>query len=154
MPCFFDVVKSQIVAGERLQQGTKSCRMGRNFVCPSVRLHIRPSARPSFGWSTSPPSKGAEGQLEGSEGLPEGSEGLSEGSEGLSEGSEGLLKGPEGLSEMYVLYGFSPHFAQLCPLSGLLPKGILRSAVPLPCFFDVLKSQLLLQKQIFAQKEF
>ena len=62
---------------QRPRQGTKSGRMGRNSV--------RPSAHPSFGWSTHPISKGSEGQLEGSEGPPEGSEGLQKGSEGLSE---------------------------------------------------------------------
>ena len=61
--------------------------------------------------------------------------------------------------------GISPHSTGLCPLSGPLPKkkkkkkkkekekekekekknqspkGIMRSAVPLPCFFDIVKSQ-------------
>ena len=41
LPCFFDVVKSQRVAGQRPRQGTKSCRMGRN----SVSLYIRPPIR-------------------------------------------------------------------------------------------------------------
>ena len=35
-PCFFDVVKSQKVAGQRHRQGTKSCRMGRNSFLSSV----------------------------------------------------------------------------------------------------------------------
>ena len=52
LPCFMDVVKSQNVAGQRLQQGTKSCKMGRDSVHPAVLL----------------PYKGSEGQLEGSEG--------------------------------------------------------------------------------------
>ena len=39
LPCFFDVVKSQKVAGQQPRQGTKSCRMGRN----SVYLSARPS---------------------------------------------------------------------------------------------------------------
>ena len=42
LPCFIDIVKSQRVAGQRPQQGTKSCRMRRNSVrptvCPSVCL--------------------------------------------------------------------------------------------------------------------
>ena len=38
LPCFFAVLKSQRVAGQRPREGTKSCRMGRN----SVRLSIRP----------------------------------------------------------------------------------------------------------------
>ena len=89
LPCCFDVVKSQGVAGQRPRQGTKSCRMGRNSIRPSVRT----SAHPSFGWSTRPLSKGSEGQLEGSEGPPEGSEGLQKGSEGLPEGAEDLQMG-------------------------------------------------------------
>ena len=58
LPCFFDVVKSQRVAGQRPRQGTKSCRMGRNSVRPSIHLSICPLSR---------------GQLCGSEGVPEGS---------------------------------------------------------------------------------
>ena len=42
VPCFFDVLKSQRVAGQRPQQGTKSCRMGRNSVRPSARPSVRP----------------------------------------------------------------------------------------------------------------
>ena len=81
---FRDVVKSQKVAGQRPRQGTKSCRMGKNFIHPSAHL----SARPLFHWSTRPLSKGSEGLPKCSEGLLEGSEGLPEGYEGLSEGSE------------------------------------------------------------------
>ena len=66
---------------------TKSCRMVRNSVCPSVRLYI-------FLLST----QGSEGQLEWSVGLREGSEGLPKGSGGLPE-SKGLPHGFEGLSE-------------------------------------------------------
>ena len=66
LPCFFDVVKLHRVAGQRPQQGTKSCRMVRN----SVRLYIRPSNHPL----------GIEGPLWG---LPKGYEGLPEGSESL-----------------------------------------------------------------------
>ena len=88
LSCFFDVVKSQKVVGQRPQQGTKSCRMGSNSIRPSVC----PSAYPFFGWSTCPLSKRSEGQLEGSEGLPEGSEGLSKGSDGLTQESEDLLE--------------------------------------------------------------
>ena len=58
LPCFFDVVKSQKVAGQRPQQGTKSCRMGRNSVHPSAR----PSARPLFGWFT---HQGVQGPARG-----------------------------------------------------------------------------------------
>ena len=59
LPCFFDVVKSQTVAGQRPRQGTKSCRMGRNSVRPSVCPSVRPSIRPSFrlppsGWPSDP----------------------------------------------------------------------------------------------------
>ena len=47
LPCFFDEMKLQRVAGQQPQQGTKSCRMGRNSVCPSIRpsplwLALRP----------------------------------------------------------------------------------------------------------------
>ena len=35
LPCLFDVVKSQNVAGQRPRQGTKSCRMGRKSVLRS-----------------------------------------------------------------------------------------------------------------------
>ena len=40
LPCLFDVVKSQNVAGQRPRQGTKSCRMGRNSVRPSAPLWL------------------------------------------------------------------------------------------------------------------
>ena len=93
LPCLFDVVKSQKVAGQRPQQGTKSCRMVRNSVRPSVR----PFAHPLFSWSTRPLSKGSEGLPEEFQGLPEGSEGLPEGSEGLLKGFEGLSEGSESL---------------------------------------------------------
>ena len=83
LPCFFDVVKSQKVAGQRAQQGTKSRRIGRKFCL---------SANPSCGWSTRPSSKGSQGQLEGSEGLPEEFVGLPERAEGLTEGSAGLTE--------------------------------------------------------------
>ena len=43
LPCSLDVVKSQRVAGQRPRQGTKSCRMGRNSVRPSVHPYVRPS---------------------------------------------------------------------------------------------------------------
>ena len=95
LPCFFALLKSQKVAGQRPQQGTKSCRMGRNSVCP----YVHPPVRPLFGWSNRPQSKGSECQLEGYQGLPEGSEGLPVGSEILPEGSEGLTEGSEGLSD-------------------------------------------------------
>ena len=63
LPCLFDVVKSQNLAGQRPRQGTKSCRMGRNSVrpsvLPSVRLSFRPfvcpSVRPSVTHSLSSP---------------------------------------------------------------------------------------------------
>ena len=79
---WFDVVEFQMVAGQQPQQGTKSCRMGRNSVLPAVRLSL----------------KGSGGQLEGSESLPEGSEGQPKGSEGQPEWSEGKPEGSEGLS--------------------------------------------------------
>ena len=83
-PCFFDIVKSQKVAGQRAQHWTKSRTMTGNSV------HL--SAHPSFGWSTRPPSKGSQGQLEGSEGLPEEFVGLPKRAEGLIEGSAGLTE--------------------------------------------------------------
>ena len=46
LPCFSDVVKSQRVVGQRLRQGTKSCRIGRNSVRPSVRPSVPPLASP------------------------------------------------------------------------------------------------------------
>ena len=49
LPCFFDVVKSQGVAGQRPRQGTKSCRMGRN----SARLYIKVDWSQSWTFSQS-----------------------------------------------------------------------------------------------------
>ena len=46
LPCFFDVIKPHRVAGQRIQQGTQSCRMGRNSVCPSVHPSIYPPVHP------------------------------------------------------------------------------------------------------------
>ena len=47
LPCFFDVVRSWRVTGLQPQQGTKSCRIGRNSnlsirpsVCPPIHLSI------------------------------------------------------------------------------------------------------------------
>ena len=94
LPCFFDVLKTQRVAGQRPQQGKKSCRMGRNSVRLSIRQPIRPYTHPSFGQSTHLLCNGSDGKLEGSEGLPEGSKGVKEGSEGLP---EGVKEGSEGL---------------------------------------------------------
>ena len=74
LPCFFVVEKSYRITRQRPREGTKSCRMGKNSV------HL--SARPSFGWSNCPLSKGSEDQLEGSEGQLVGSEGLQERSKG------------------------------------------------------------------------
>ena len=90
LPCLFDVVKSQNVAGQWPQQGTKSCRMGRN----SAHLSNGRLSRGSEGLL-----KGSEGLPERSEGLPKGSEGQPEGPEGLSEQSEGLPEGSKGLPE-------------------------------------------------------
>ena len=42
LPCFFEVTELQKVVGQRPQQGTKSCRMGRNSVRPYVHLSICP----------------------------------------------------------------------------------------------------------------
>ena len=79
-------MKSHRVAGQRLQEGTKFCGMGRN----SIRLSIHPSVLSSMRlW-------GFVGHPEGSEGQPEGSEGQTKGSEGQLEGCEGQLEGSEG----------------------------------------------------------
>ena len=83
--CFFDVVKSQKVAGQQPRQGTKSCRMGRNSV--------RPSAHPSFDWSSRPLSKGSEGQLEASKGQLKGSLGQLEGLRGSRRGLRDSQRG-------------------------------------------------------------
>ena len=78
LPCFFDVVKSQGVAGQRPRQGTKSCRMG--------RISIHPYVHPSIYLSAVP------GPVVGSEGLPEEIEGQQEGSGGPSRGVLGPAK--------------------------------------------------------------
>ena len=91
--CFVDMVKLQRVAWQRPQQGTKSCRMGRNSVRPSVC----PSTIHARGQRTS--WKGLRGQLMESEGLPEGSGGQPEESESLLQKPRGQLLGPEGLPE-------------------------------------------------------
>ena len=92
LPCFFEVTKSQKVAGQRPQQGTKSCRMGRNSVHPPIHPSVRC------------PSKGSESHLVGSDvlperfkALPEGAEALPEGSEDMPERSEALTEGSKGL---------------------------------------------------------
>ena len=46
LPCFFDVVKSQKVAGQRPRQETKTCRMGKNSVRPSIPPPISPCICP------------------------------------------------------------------------------------------------------------
>ena len=45
LPCYFDVVKSQRVGGQRPREGKKSCRVEK---IPSVRPSLRPSVRPSI----------------------------------------------------------------------------------------------------------
>ena len=40
LPCFFDVEKSQRVAGQRPRQGTKSCRMGKYSVSVPQSLRV------------------------------------------------------------------------------------------------------------------
>ena len=42
--CRFFTIISACFFGQRLRQGTKSCRMGRNSVRPSIRPSARPSA--------------------------------------------------------------------------------------------------------------
>ena len=51
LPCFFDVIKRQRLAGQRPQQGTKSCRMGRFSVCSYVRP-FPPQASGIAGWAS------------------------------------------------------------------------------------------------------
>ena len=51
LPCFFD--ESQRVAGQRPQQGMKSCRMGRNCVRPYIRMSIHPPSS----WPSNPSSR-------------------------------------------------------------------------------------------------
>ena len=83
LPCFFDVVKSQRVAGKWPQLGTKSCRMGKNSLCPSVHLSICASNCPfihlsaihprglrASWWSLSASLRGLRAYRKGSEGLP------------------------------------------------------------------------------------
>jgi len=90
LPCFIDVTNFQQVAGQQPRQGTKSCRMGRNSICPSICCLSKMSKGQS---------EGSEGLLEEYEGLPEGSEGYTMGSESRWEGFKRLPKAPEGLSE-------------------------------------------------------
>ena len=99
---------------------------------------------------------------EGPKGLPEGLKGLPEGPEGMPEGPEGLPEGPEDLpgaqGEMFGwTYGrmdghikFLPILQDFVPCWGCCPEkrkdnqsltGIVWSAAPLPCYFDVVKSQ-------------
>ena len=40
LPCFFAVWKLQRVAGQWPQEATKSCRIGKNSICPSIRLSV------------------------------------------------------------------------------------------------------------------
>ena len=131
LPCFFEVTKSQKVAGQRPRQGTKSCRMGRNsvrpYICPSIHLSVHTAIHPNICSSVRCPSKGSEGHLVGSEALPERFEALLERFEALPEGSEGLSGGPGGDGRTDVRTdGISPHSTGLCPLSGPLPCYLLR----------------------------
>ena len=89
LPCFFDVVKSQKVAGQRPRQGTKSCRIGRHSVRSYVHLSICPLSMGQLLGSEGLPG-GIEGLLEGSWGQPQGTGDLSKGSAGRPEGSESL----------------------------------------------------------------
>ena len=56
LPCFFDIVKSQRIARQRPQQGTKSCRMGRNAVHKSIPWYVLASVHPFVRWFVRPPS--------------------------------------------------------------------------------------------------
>ena len=98
LPCFFEVTKSQKVAGQRPQQGTKSCRMRRNSVCPSVRppsIHLR--------------------------GLRTSWRGLGASQQGLRASQRGADGRTGGRTD-----GISPHSTGLRPLSGPLPCYVLR----------------------------
>ena len=98
--------------GQRPQQGTKSCKMGRNSVC----LSIRPSIRP--------PLAGPQTLLAGLQTLLTGPQTLRASWRGLRARQQGLRashmdKWMDGRTNR-----ISPHFTGLCPLSG-----------PLPCYF-------------------
>ena len=134
LPCFFDVEKSRGVAGQRPQQGTKSCRMGRNSVRPSVHPSICPHVHPSFSWSTCFLSKGSDGQLEGSGGQPAGSE-------GQPEGGRAEKRTDKQTEFLPILQDFVPSRGRCPKTNNQSPKGIMRAVVPLPCFFDVVMSQ-------------
>ena len=97
LPCLIDIVKSQRVAGQRPQQGTKFCRIGRNSASPYVRPYIYLFVRCSEGIESLP--EGSGGRPEGSGGLQKGSEGLPDGSESLLQRPKGQLLGSEGLPE-------------------------------------------------------
>ena len=88
--CFFNVVKTQRVAAEQLQEGTKWFRMGE---IPFIHLST-PSIHPSSGKKDQ--LTGLDGQLEGLQGQLEGLRGQLEGSKGSQEGSKGQLVGSEG----------------------------------------------------------
>ena len=97
LPCYFDVVNFQRVAGQRPREGTKSCRMGRNSVCPSVHLSESGGRQ-----------EGPEGQLEGSMGRPDG------------------LRASQGgrMNEQMDKQSFSPFYRTLSPLGAAAQKEL------------------------------
>ena len=109
LPCFFDVVKSQRVAGQWPWQGTKSGRMGEKFfmsVHTSIRLPILclvgltalyPRGLPAGGvWG---PTRGVWGPARGVWGPERGVEGSDGGVWGPFRWVWGLPERPEGMPE-------------------------------------------------------
>ena len=112
LPCFFNVVKSRRVAGQRSWQGIKSCRMGRNSVRPFVCLSVRLFAL--SGWFSDPAgpqtlrsARGVWRSAKGVWGPAGGVWGSASRVWGLASRVWGLARGGD----------FSPHFIGLCSLS-------------------------------------
>ena len=107
LPCFFAVLKSQRVAGQQPREGTKSCRMGRNSVRPSVHPLVHP-------WACQRALRARwrvlRANLRSLRGLRVSWRSL--------RASQG---GTYGQTDRRT-YGISPHSTGLRPLSGPLPK--------------------------------
>ena len=120
LPCLFDVVKSQKVAGQRPRQGTKSCRMGRNSIRPSIRFPYKGS---DSSW---------RGQRASWRGLRSSWRFLRASQRGLRAYQRGLRACQEGWGGRMDRQtdvrtdGISPHSTGVCPLSGPLPCYLLR----------------------------
>ena len=94
--CFFDIVKSLGVAGQRPQQGTKFCRMGRNSIHPSVH------------------QRGVRAYQRGLKAFQRGLRACQRGARACQEAQGGWTD--------LQMDRISPHSTELCPLPGLLPK--------------------------------